>query len=329
MNLENYKGKRVLMTGGTGFLGKNIVPYLQNLGAEIITPSSQEFDLTKWKDTIQMFLQYGDLDYIIHGASMQGAGDWNAFHQADQFRVNTSIHSNVLEAWYRYQPQAIMMGCGSSCSYPGNLHRLREEDYLTGPMHESLQFYGLTKALMQQGIEAYKAQHPTMRGTTGVFATLYGPHDPVGERAHVATALITKFVKAKKESLPTVEVWGDGTATRELTYVDDQIRGLLMIADYNGPIINIGTGIEITIRELAELISELTEYDGQIVYNLNQFVGIKHKVLDVSLAKKLYGWTVDPPLISLREGLKKTIEWYDINGLEMSTRASYSDKFKK
>lgn len=327
MKLEDYRNKRILMTGGTGFLGRNLVPYAEKLGAEVITPSSKDYDLTKWEDTQKLFTG-GHFDFIIHGASMQGAGDWNEFHTADQFRVNTAIHSNVLEAWRLYQPQAVFIGCGSSCSYPGNLHVLHESDYMTGPMHPSLQFYGLTKALMQQGIEAYKAQYPEMRGTTAVFATLYGPHDPIGERAHVATALITKFVHATKNNLPEVEVWGDGTQTRELTYVDDQIRGLLMLGDYNGPILNVGTGVETTIKDLAELISELAGYQGKIVYNPNRFVGIKHKVLDVSLAKQVYGWTVDPPLLSLREGLKKTIEWYNQHGEEMTVRASYSDRYK-
>lgn len=327
MNPLELKDKKILVTGGSGFLGKNLIPYLENLGAFPVAWSSEFYDLTKWHDTTELF-ESDKFDYIIHGASMQGAGDWNAYHTADQFRVNTCIHSNVLEAWKRYQPQAVIIACGSSCSYPGTLHVLHEEDYLQGPMHPSLQFYGLTKALMQQGIEAYKAQYPELRGTTAVFATLYGPHDPVGERAHVATALITKFIKAKQENLPEVEVWGDGTQTREFTYVEDQIRGLLTIADYNGPIINIGTGVETTIRDLAELVAELTEYEGKIVYNTNKFVGIKHKVLDITLAKNLYKWTIDPPLISLREGLKKTIDWYITNGLEVSKRPSYSDQFK-
>lgn len=309
MLLTEYADKKILITGGTGFLGKNLVPFLSNLGAIVVAPSSAVYDLTCPEQTRILF-ETGHYDYILHGASLQGAGDWPLSHTAKQFHINTLIHANVLEAWKDFQPQAKFVGCGSSCSYPGNIIVLREEDYLQGPVHPSLQYYGLTKILMQQGIEAYKEQYPHLRGTTVIFATLYGPHDPLGERAHVVTALIHKFLTATREDLPEVEIWGDGNQTRELIYVDDHIKGLLLVMDYEGTIINIGTGIQTTIRDLAELLKSITGYKGNLVYNPNRFVGVIHKVLNIDLAKKLYGWTVSTPLVSLEDGLRMTLDWY-------------------
>jgi len=179
-------------------------------------------------------------------------------------------------------------------------------------MHDSVDIYGLTKKAMNIGIEAYKAQYG-LKGTTVIFATLYGPHDHFDlEKSHVVSALIKKFVDAKNSTTNSsdVEVWGDGTQTRELIYVDDQIKGLLAVIDYDGPIINIGTGIETSIKELAETINKLSDANVKIVYNTNRFVGIKKKVLDISLAREKYGWTTSIPLLPLEDGLKKTIEYY-------------------
>jgi GDP-L-fucose synthase len=172
--------------------------------------------------------------------------------------------------------------------------------------------------VLQKGIEAYKRQYG-LKGTTVVFATLYGPHDEFDlEKSHVVSALIKKFCDAKAFSTPEVEIWGDGTQTRELIYVEDQINGLLTTCQYDGDLINIGTGIETTIRDLAETIGRLTEFEGKIFYNTDRFVGVKRKVLDISKSKELYGWTVneESKLTPLEEGLRKTIAWYRQNYLE-------------
>lgn len=313
MKLEDYKGKRILITGGTGFVGKNLVPYLQKLGAEVFVFGSKDCDLRDKEQTDILFARYSNIDFIFHGAALQGAGDYTLKHPAEQLYANSLIHANVLEAWYRYQPQARLIGFGSTCSYPGDKDKLAETDYLTGRLHDSVQYYGLTKMLMQQGIEAYKTQYG-LKGTTVAFATLYGPHDDFDiNRAHVVSALVMKFCNAKKQNLPTVEVWGDGTQLRELIYVDDQIRGLLTTADYDGALLNIGSGTETSVRTLAESIKFISGFQGEIVYNTNRFVGVLRKVLDVSLAKELYGWTVSPPLLTLGEGLERTIHWYENN----------------
>lgn len=307
------QGKRFLMTGGTGFLGKNLVKYITEHGGTIHTFGS-EYDLSVGEQAHKAFQHFNEAyDYIIHGAVLQGAGDWPLKHQADQYDVNMKIHANTLQCWHTYQPQAKFLGLGSSCSYPAIKTKLTEAEYWDGPMHESVDIYGMTKKAMNIGIEAYKAQHK-LQGTTVIFATLYGPHDSFDrEKAHVVSALVRKFVEAKDANLPEVEVWGDGTQTRELIYVEDQIKALLAVIDYNGPLINIGTGIEYSIKELAEKVRQLVGYEGKIWYNTNRFVGIKHKVLDISLAKKLYGWMDTTTIGSLDLGLRKTIEWYQQN----------------
>jgi len=311
--MKKIKGKKFLITGGTGFFGKNIVKYIKDNNGHVDFFGS-EYDLSKNDVVHKLFSEFEvKYDYIIHAAVLQGAGDWPLSHQADQFDINTKIHSNTLECWHKYQPQAKFIGLGSSCSYPGNKTVLYEDEYWDGAMHESVDIYGLTKKVMNVGIEAYKSQYG-LKGTTVVLATLYGPNDSFDrEKAHVVSALIRKFVEAKDNNIDEVEVWGDGTQTRELIYVEDQIKGLFCVLDYDGPIINIGTGVTNTIKDLAEKIKKLVGYNGNIFYNTNRFVGIKHKVLNIDLAKSLYGWTTETTINSLDENLSKTIKWFNEN----------------
>lgn len=311
--MKKIKNKNFLITGGTGFLGKNLIPYIEKYGGNVDYFGSS-YDLSKNEEAHRVFSDFKkSYDYIIHAAVLQGAGDWPLKHQADQFDINTKIHSNILECWHKYQPNAKFIGIGSSCSYPGVKTVLYENEYWDGPMHESVDIYGLTKKVMNVGIEAYKSQYG-LQGTTVVFATLYGPHDSFDrEKSHVVSALIRKFVEAKDNNHPQVEVWGDGTQTRELIYVEDQIKAMMSVIDYNGSIINIGTGVTHTIKDLAENIKSIVDYQGEIYYNTNRFVGIKHKVLNVDLAKEQYGWMKDINPDSLENNLTKTINWFNEN----------------
>ena len=311
--MEIVKGKKFLVTGGTGFLGKNLVKYVIDNGGEADYFGSS-YDLSVVSESERAFTDFNKTyDYIIHAAVLQGAGEWPLKHKAEQFDINCKIHSNTLACWNKYQPQAKFIGIGSSCSYPGAIEELHEGDYWNGPMHESVDVYGLTKKVMTTGIGAYKDQYG-LKGTTVVFATLYGPHDSFDrEKAHVVSALVRKFVEAKDNNTSEVEVWGDGTQTRELIYIEDQIKALLAVIDYDGDLINIGTGSTTTIRDLAETIKVLVGYEGNIFYNTNRFVGVKHKVLNISLAKEKFGWmdTIKPD--TLENNLKKTIGWYNEN----------------
>lgn len=307
---KHWHGKKVLMTGGTGFVGKNFQEIAPALGIELTAIGHKECDLmdsTQIANFLRMGIKY---DYIFHGAAYQGAGDFTLKYPGVQTYRNSLMHMNILEGWRLYQPQAKLIGLGSTCSYPGDLPMLRESDYLTGKLHESVQYYGLTKMLMQQGIEAYKDQYK-LKGTTVAFATLYGPHDDFDiKRSHVVSALIQKFCDATVRGDKEVEVWGDGTQTRELIFVVDQILGMLMAADYEGALINIGSGVEVTVANLADMIRDLSESTAEIVYNTDRFVGVMHKVLNVDLAKDRYGWTTEHKLTTLWHGLRQTIDWY-------------------
>lgn len=304
----NLNKKNILITGGTGFLGKNIVPILKSKGA-FVKATGTDYDLTDMNLAKKLFTEM-DYDFIIHGAAFQGAGDFTIKYPADQFFKNNLIHTNTLECWKRYQKEARLIGIGSTCSYPGNLPVLSETDYFTGKLHPSVETYGLTKCVMNGGIEAYKKQYK-LKGTTVVFATLYGPYDEFDiTRSHVVSALVQKFCDAVDKKLDEVEVWGDGTQTRELIYIDDQIEGLLMSLDYDGELLNIGSGIETSVRDLAETICKLTNFDGRIFYNTDRFVGVKRKVLNIDKAKREIKWTIDNKMHSLEDGLTKTIDFY-------------------
>jgi len=306
-----FKYKNVLVTGGTGFLGKNLVPILENMGVDV-TAVGSEYDLTQWPQSEKLF-NLKKYDLIIHAAAFQGAGDFTLKYPADQFFKNNLIHTNTLECWKRFQPQAKLIGIGSTCSYPGNKEFLSEEDYFTGPLHPSVETYGLTKCVMQQGIKAYKKQYG-LTGTTLAFATLFGPYDIFDiSKSHVVSALVQKFCDAIKNNESKVEVWGDGTQTRELIYIEDQIRALLMCVEYNGDLLNIGSGQETSIKDLAEKIKKLSGFTGEIWYNTDRFVGVKKKLLNIKKARELFGWTLNETLGSLDKGLIKTIEWYKKN----------------
>jgi len=313
--MENtfWKNKNVLITGGTSFVGKNLTQRLAELGASYFTFGSKEYDLTRSEEADEALDGFGrKYDFIIHMAALQHAADWPMHHTGVQFYVNNLIHTNTLEAWRRFQPQAKFVGVGSSCCYPGDIPKLKEEDLHCGPLHPSVYAYGATKLNLSVGIKAYKDQYK-LRGTMPMFATLYGPHDDFDiKTAHVVGALVAKFCDAKKKGLPEVEVWGDGTQTRELIYIEDEVDGLLLAAQhYEGDTINIGSGKETTIDDLAGTIRRVSGYPGKITYNTDKFVGVKHKVLDIDRAKRELGWTTEKKLHSLEEGLKKTIRWYE------------------
>ena len=307
--MYDFNNKNVLITGVTGFLGKNIVPILEKMGADV-TATGTNYDLTSFERAEDLFNLKTEFHIIIHGAAFQGAGDFTLKYPADQFFKNNLIHTNALECWKSYQSDAKFIGIGSTCSYPGDLPVLSETDYRTGKLHSSVETYGLTKCVLQGGIEAYKKQYG-LDGTTVVFATLYGPHDEFDiSRSHVVSALIQKFCDAIHNGISEVEVWGDGTQTRELIYIDDQIEGLLKSVEYSGELLNIGSGIETSVRDLAETIKRLTGFGGEIVYNTDRFVGVMRKVLNIDRAKQEIGWTVDNRMHTLEEGLEKTIKWY-------------------
>lgn len=308
--MNNIQGKSFLITGGSGFVGTNLQRFLISHDANI-TSWNSSYDLSNEDQAEYAFKsEENKFDYIIHLAAKTAAGSWPSNHRAQMFDINMRININTFKMWHKYHPEARMIAFNSSCSYPGNIEFFAERDYWNGQMHDSVETYGFTKKAMVIALQGYKQEYG-LKGTTVIPATLYGPHDHFDpDKSHVVSALIRKFVEAKRQNLSTVEVWGDGTQTREIMYVDDQFKGLLTVLNYDGPVINIGSGIPTTIRELAETIKELTEFNGRIFFNTDKFVGNARKVSDITLAKNLYGWTTDIKIGATKQNLKKTIDWF-------------------
>ena len=303
--------RRILITGGTGFVGRHLTHRLRQLGVQdVVSIGSRDVNLTSTDATMHWARSLaGRFNLLFHMASWTQPGTFCLQHPAEQFLINNMIHTNVLRAWHECFPQARLIGIGASCEYPGRIFHMREEDLLAGEPHPSLLAYAMTKRMLYAGQRAY-AQQYHLDTVHVIFATLYGPEDYFDEaRSHVVSALIDRFMQATARRQDTVVVWGDGYQTRECIYIDDQIDGLLLVAERgNDPLMNLGTGVSHTVREIAETIADLCGFQGRIVYDAAQFVGIRHKVLNIDRARSALGWH---PQITLREGLRRTIAWYE------------------
>jgi len=317
MRLENKKfwnNKKVLITGGTGYVGTNLTNRLRSYNADVLSFGSKTCNLENQNEVDTYFKKLDKFDYIFHLAAWTAPGTFCLYHSAEQYHKNTLIHVYLLDAWHRYQPQAKLIGIGPSCAYPGHLNELKEEDYWKGEPHESLHAYAMTRRMLYAGQLAYKKQYG-LNSIHVIFATLYGPGDYFDDvKSHVVSALISRFCNAVCNNSDKVIVWGDGYQTRECIYIDDQIDSLLLSAEkYNGDLLNIGTGKSHTICEIAEIIADCCGYRGEIVYDTTKFVGVRHKVLNIDKAKRELNWR---PKVSLREGIQRTVDWYRKNILK-------------
>ena len=307
---EYWRGKTILLTGGTGFVGRHLRRRLEELGAgAVIAVGSGELDLESTDDTMRWGRRLDrDVDVIFHLAAWAKPGAFGLHHGAELFARNTMINANVLRVWQECLPGARLIGIGSSCEYPGHLSTMSEEDLWNGEPHPSVFAYAMTKRMLYAGQCAYAQQYGSQ--TVHVICnTLYGPGDHFDEeRGHVISALIDRFAQAAAKGRTRVVVWGDGYQTRECLFIDEQIHGLLLVAEKSPDrLVNLGTGVSHTIREIAETIGELCGYDGEIVYDTTKFVGIRHKVLNSDRARLTLGWN---PTMPLREGLRRTVAWY-------------------
>jgi len=306
------KGKRVLITGGAGFLGRRIAERVwAKKPSFMFIPRKKGYDLTDLKKVREMMDRHRP-NIVIHSAAYYG-GIWiNKKYPADIYFQNLIMGANIIEAAKDYGVEKFV-GIGTACSYPGYLEgELKEENLWDGPCHESVRNYGMTKKMMQIQCEAYKKQYG-FNGIHLLLANLYGEWDSYNpERSHVVAALIRKFVEAKKDNAPSVEVWGTGSPIREFLYVGDAADGIIKateLYDDTEPL-NIGTGIGTSIRELVEMISEIVDFKGEIIWDSSKPDGQAKKIFDISKMKKELNWV---PEISLKEGLRRTIEWFDKN----------------
>jgi GDP-L-fucose synthase len=295
---------RVLVTGGGGFVGSHLVERLEERSAEVFVARRRDYDLTRWDDAERMFADARP-ELVFHLAAEVGGIGANRANPGRYWYANLMMGAHVVEL-ARLHDVGKLVTVGTVCVYPKHAPLpFREEDLWDGYPEETNAAYGTAKRALLVGGQAYRDQY----GLNAIYlmpAGLYGPRDNFDlETSHVVPALIRKMLERPDE----VVLWGDGTPTRELLYVDDCVEALLLAADrYNGSEpVNIGTGEEISIRDLAALVAELTGFEGDIVWDTTKPNGYPRRKLDTSRARELLGFEAHVPL---REGLERTVAWY-------------------
>jgi len=306
-----WKDKKVLITGGSGFLGKQIVSRLDPVAKKVVVPHKREYNFINFTDALKC-MEVNKPDIVIHSAAFYG-GIWiNKLYPGQIFYENLSMGLNVMEA-ARLVGVKKYTTVGTACSYPGHLENaLEEKDFWAGITHDSVINYGLPKRILQiQGV-VYKRQYD-FNSIHVILTNLYGPGDSYNpDRSHVIAALVRKFVEAYQSKSPTVEVWGTGKPIREFLYIEDAAEGIIRATEvYNDTEpLNIAHGKGTTIKELAGTIKAILGYKGKIVWNTSKPDGQKIKYLSTEKMKKMLRWQ---PKVKLEEGLKKTIKWYMAN----------------
>ena len=304
-----WKNKKILITGGAGFLGTHITKHLTKMGvsrSKIKIPRSKDTDLRVWKncqDTTE------DIDIVLNLAARVGGIGYNQKNPATLFYDNILMGTQLIEA-ARLASVKKYVQVGTVCSYPKFTPApFKEENLWNGYPEETNAPYGIAKKALLVMAQAYRKQYG-MNIIYLIPVNLYGPKDNFNpESSHVIPALIKKFTDAVEKEAKQVVVWGTGNASREFLYVEDAAEGILTAAErYNkSDPINLGSGKEITIKKLANLIAQLTGYRGQIVWDTKKPDGQPRRYLDISKAKTEFNFEAKT---DLTEGLKKTIEWY-------------------
>lgn len=304
-----WEGKRVVVTGGAGFLGSHLVEKLKARGCgDVFVPVIEEYDLVD-KGSITRMYRNARPDIVIHLAAIVGGIGANMANPGKYFYDNLMMGVQLIEEGRRAGIEKFV-AIGTICAYPKFTPvPFKEEDLWNGYPEETNAPYGLAKKMMLVQSQAYRQQY----GFNSIFllpVNLYGPHDNFNlDTSHVIPALIRKFTEAKQRGEKRIVAWGTGEASREFLYVNDAAEGILLAAEkYNkSDPVNLGAGFEIKIKDLVTLISELTGFQGEIVWDMSKPDGQPRRMLDVSRAQKEFGFKAET---SFEDGLKKTIEWY-------------------
>ena len=306
------KNKRITITGGKGFLGKHLIKAFQDRGYQKITVADlPEYNLVDLKDVKKLYAETKP-DVVVHLAAKVGGIGFNRENPGSLFYENIMMGVQLIHEGYLHNIDKFV-ALGTICAYPKFTPvPFKEDDIWNGYPEETNAPYGLAKKMMLVQSQAYRQQY----GFNSIFllpVNLYGPGDNFDPNSsHVIPALIKKCVDARNKGEKTIEVWGTGQATREFFYVADAARAIVEATEkYNkSEPVNIGAGFEISIKDLAELIVELTGYKGQIVWNSNQPDGQPRRMLDTARAFEEFGFQAKT---DFREGLEKTIAWYEGN----------------
>ena len=312
-----WHNKKILVTGGEGFLGSTLVKKLKEKGIKeenIRIPRIEDIDLRYWENCIKVVR---GIDIVIHLAAKVGGIGSNMKYPAEFFYDNAVMNIQLMEA-ARQAGEAVrrtgvekFVAIGTVCSYPKHTPiPLKEENIWNGYPEKTNAPYSLAKKMMLVQSKAYRQQYG-FNSINLLLSNLYGPGDNFDlESSHVIPAIIRKCIEAVKDNKKEVEVWGTGNASREFLYVEDAARAIILATEkYNkSEPINIGTGVEIKIKDLVRLIAELTGFKGTIVWDITKPDGQQRRCSDISKAKKEFGFEVEADFI---EGIKKMIKWYE------------------
>jgi GDP-L-fucose synthase len=307
-----WSDKRVVVTGGAGFLGSFVVDQLRAKGCQqIVVPRSQEYDLVQM-DAVKQLYSDTKPDVVIHLAARVGGIGANQANPGRFFYDNLMMGVQLIEVG-RQQGLKKFVATGTICAYPKFAPiPFKEDDIWNGYPEETNAPYGLAKKMMLAQSQAYRQQY----GFNSIVlfpVNLYGPRDNFDlETSHVIPALIRKCAAAKEEGRAFITLWGDGSPTREFLYVEDAAEGILLAAEkYDGDLpVNLGTGEEVRIHDLATMIAAELGFTGQIQWDTTKPNGQPRRCLNVSRAKELFGFQARH---ALRVGLKKTVQWFQAN----------------
>jgi GDP-L-fucose synthase len=302
--------KRIVVTGGAGFVGSFVCEELKLAGAgELFVPRRAEYDLTQ-QDAVRQLFADAAPDMVIHVASEVGGLGAHQANPGRFFYANMAMGLHMIEEARRQRIEKFVQ-VGTVCAYPKFAPvPFREEDLWNGFPEEVNAPYGLAKRSLLVMLQAYRLQY-NLNGIYLLPVNMYGPRsnfDP--ETSHVVAALIRRFVTARDKEYAEVVAWGTGSASREFLYVEDAARAIVMATEKHngGQPINIGTGSGITIRELVELIAQLTGYEGKVTWDNTKPDGQPRRKLDTTRATTLFGFEATT---GLEDGLRKTIEWWE------------------
>ncbi len=301
--------RRVLVTGGAGFLGSRVVDALKGRGCRSpFVPRSRDYDLRRSED-IERVLRDARPDMVIHLAARVGGIGANRSHPAEFFYDNLLMGTQLLHESWRAGVSKFV-GVSTICAYPKLTPvPFVEDDLWNGYPEETNAPYGLAKKMLLVQAQAYRQQYG-FNATHVMPVNLYGPGDHVDrENSHVIPALIGKCVEATERGESEIVCWGDGTPTREFLYVEDAAEAIVLAAErYDGPEpVNLGSGVEISIRDLVHVVAKLTGFKGEIVWDTAKPNGQPRRCVDTSRAERWFGFRART---SFEDGLRRTVEWY-------------------